>query len=117
MGRTKDGLRIEIKEATAETLRTIQVTITAPVEDFKLTDVLRERGAFDGLDVTLRQAIKESIQAYTEDAESLIAELSNGRSKSGKRNSLRAKTGSLEEQKTAINGTEPERLEQPNTGT
>jgi len=72
MPKVKDGLKVEVKEETAEDVRTIVVTINAPAEYFALTDLLRKRCAIGALEAPLRQTVRQTIQDYLTSAEELI---------------------------------------------
>ena len=67
--------RVEINESTAEGMRTFNITMTAPVSDFALTDLLRQRGVIERLDGGLKVAVKDATESYLNAAENLIAKL------------------------------------------
>jgi len=69
--------RVEIKESTTDGVRTFNITLTGPASDFALTDLLKQRGVIEGLDVDLKQAVKCATESYLNAAESLIAKLAN----------------------------------------
>jgi hypothetical protein len=68
--------KVQIRESSTADQRTFEITLTAPVGDFQLTDLLKQRGVIDGVDVQLKQAIKQALDAYLNSAETLIAGLS-----------------------------------------
>ena len=51
------------------------ITLTSPVRDFQLTDLLRQRGVIEPLDSALKRAVKEATERYLESAELLISGL------------------------------------------
>jgi hypothetical protein len=53
-----DRTRVEIGESTTDGLRTFNITLTAPANDFALTDLLKQRGVIEGLDADLKHAVK-----------------------------------------------------------
>ena len=81
MPRAKDSLKVEVSEQTADETRTIVITITAPAQDFLLTDLLHQRGAVSALEVPLRQAVRDTLQAHLDGAEALIAGVVAGQKK------------------------------------
>lgn len=79
-----ERLKVEINEASTQDIRTFSITLTAPLSDFQVTDILRQRGVIGGLDSQLKQAIKDTTEAYIKSAEELIASLANDPSKKRK---------------------------------
>jgi hypothetical protein len=73
-----ERLKIEISETSTEYIRTFNITVSAPLSDFQVTDLLRQRGVINGLDSQLKQAIKDTTDAYIKSAEELIASLASG---------------------------------------
>ena len=69
--------KVQIKESSTPDLRTFDIKLTAPTSDFQLTDLLKQRGVIDGVDVQLKQAIKEALEEYLKSAETLIGGLSS----------------------------------------
>ena len=67
---------VQVKESSTSDLRTFEITLTAPVSDFQLTDLLKQRGVIDGIEVQLKQAVKQALEEYLNSAETLIAGLS-----------------------------------------
>lgn len=67
--------KVEVKESSNNDARTFNITLTAPVSDFLLTDLLRQRGVINGLDVELKQALKHATENYLRSAETLISGL------------------------------------------
>lgn len=75
-----ERLKVEISEASTQDIRTFSITLNAPLSDFQVTDILRQRGVINGLDSQLKQAIKDSVDAYIKSGEELIAGLASGSS-------------------------------------
>src|SRR5580765_145989 len=48
--------KVEVKESSTLDTRCFNITFTAPVSDFQLTDLLRQRGVINGLDSELKLA-------------------------------------------------------------
>jgi hypothetical protein len=71
-----ERLKVEIKESSTLDVRTFNITLTAPESDFLLTDLLRQRGVIDAVDVELKQAVKGATDRYLKAAETLISGLS-----------------------------------------
>ena|SRR5258705_12531961 len=69
--------KVEVKESSTLDVRTFDITFTAPVSDFQLTDLLRQRGVITGLDVELKQAVKTATENYLRSAETLISGLAS----------------------------------------
>ena len=69
--------RVEVKESSTLDLRSFNITLTAPVSDFQLTDLLRQRGVINGLEVELKQAVKRATENYLRSAEALISGLAS----------------------------------------
>ena len=67
--------RVEIKESSTLDIRTLNITLTAPVSEFQLTDLLRQRGVIDPLDAELKLAVKGATERYLKAAETLISGL------------------------------------------
>jgi hypothetical protein len=67
--------KVEVKESSTIDIRTFNITLTAPLNDFQLTDLLRQRGVINGLDSELKQAVKQATENYLKSAESLISGL------------------------------------------
>ena len=68
--------KVQVKESSTPDLRTFEITLTAPVSDFQLTDLLKQRGVIDGLEVQLKQSVKQALEEYLNSGEALIAGLS-----------------------------------------
>jgi hypothetical protein len=68
--------KVQIKESSTPDLRTFEIMLTASVGDFQLTDLLKQRGVINGVDVLLKQALKKALEEYLNSAETLIAGLS-----------------------------------------
>jgi hypothetical protein len=69
--------KVEVKESSTLDVRSFNITFTAPVTDFQLTDLLRQRGVIGGLDVELKHAIKQATENYLRSAETLILGLAS----------------------------------------
>ena len=69
--------KVEVKESSSLDIRSFNITLTVPVSDFQLTDLLKQRGVINGLDVELKQAIKHATENYLKSAESLISSLAS----------------------------------------
>lgn len=67
--------KVDVKESSTIDVRTFNITLTAPVRDFQLTDLLRQRGVMESLDTALKRAVKEATERYLESAELLISGL------------------------------------------
>ena len=72
-----ERLKVEINESSAQDIRTFNITLTAPLSEFQLTDLLKHRGVISGLDAHLKQAVKDATDAYIKSAENLISSLAN----------------------------------------
>src|SRR5215470_5955577 len=72
--------KVQIKESSTPDLRTFEITLTAPASDFQLTDLLKQRGVIEGVEVQLKQALKQALEEYMNSAETLIAGLSTNSS-------------------------------------
>ena len=68
--------KVQIKESSTPDLRTFDIKLTAPTSDFQLTDLLKQRGVIEGIDVRLKQAVKQALEEYLKSAETLVAGLS-----------------------------------------
>jgi hypothetical protein len=69
--------KVEVKESSTLDVRSFNITLTAPVGDFQLTDLLRQRGVINGLDAELKQAVKRATENYLKSAETLISGLAS----------------------------------------
>jgi hypothetical protein len=67
--------RVEVTESSTVNIRTFTITLTAPISDFQLTDLLRQRGVIDPLDAELKLAVKGATERYLKAAETLISGL------------------------------------------
>jgi hypothetical protein len=67
--------KVDVKESSTIDVRTFNITLTSPVRDFQLTDLLRQRGVIEPLDSALKRAVKEATERYLESAELLISGL------------------------------------------
>jgi len=75
MASKSERVKVEVKESNSGDVRTFNITLTAPASDFLLTDLLKQRGVIEALDVELKEAVKTATQSYLKAAESLIARL------------------------------------------
>jgi hypothetical protein len=69
--------KVEVKESSTPDVRSFNITVTVPVSDFQLTDLLKQRGVISGLDVELKQAVRRATENYLKSAESLISSLAS----------------------------------------
>ena len=69
--------KVEVKESSTLDVRSFNITLTAPVSDFQLTDLLRQRGVINGLEGELKQAVRRATENYLKSAETLIAGLAS----------------------------------------
>lgn len=67
--------RVDIKESSSADVRTFDITLTVPLTEFQLTDLLKHRGVIGSLEVDLRVAIKGAVEGYIKAAETLISGL------------------------------------------
>jgi hypothetical protein len=81
MPKAKDLFRMEVTETTNADLRVITATISAPVQEFMLADLLRKRGVLSPPETALKQSLREAIQRHLDGAEALIASLVPGPAK------------------------------------
>ncbi len=72
-----ERIKVEITDSTEGETRTFKIILTAPISDFQLTDLLRQRGVISPLDGELKQAVKVATQNYLSGAEALISTLTN----------------------------------------
>ena len=82
-----DRAKVEVKESSSVDVRSFIITLTVPVSDFQLADLLKQRGVIGGLDIELKQAIKQATENYLKSAESLIASLASQESTNKKHRS------------------------------
>ena len=94
--------KVQIKESSTPDLRTFDIKLTAPMSDFQLTDLLKQRGVIEGIDVRLKQAVRQALDEYLKSAETLVAGLS---------------INSSSPRKARANGTRSNSLSQPNLQT
>jgi hypothetical protein len=89
--------KVDVKESSTIDVRTFNITLTAPVRDFQLSDLLRQRGVIESLDSALKRAVKEATERYLESAELLISGLVTNSSGMRKRHpSTNGKSNSAE---------------------
>ena len=72
--------KVHIKESSTPDLRMFDIKLTAPTSDFQLTDLLKQRGVIESVDVRLKQAVKNALEEYLNSGETLIAALSTNSS-------------------------------------
>ena len=72
-----ERVKVEITESTTGDIRTISINLTAPAGDFLLTDLLKQRGVIEPLEVQLRQVVKSATENYLSEAESMVAGLAS----------------------------------------
>jgi hypothetical protein len=70
-----ERLKVDVKETSTSDLRGFTITLTAPINDFQLTDLLKQRGVISGLEVYLKHAIRQATDNYLKSAEALISGL------------------------------------------
>ena len=75
MATKSERAKVDVNESSTIDTRTFNITLTAPVSDFQLTDLLRQRGVINGLDIELKQALKHATENYLRSAETLISGL------------------------------------------
>ena len=76
--------KVEVKESSTAEVRRFDISLTAPLSDFQLTDLLRQRGVISGLEGELKQAVKQATEDYLKTAENLISGLAS-KASTGKR--------------------------------
>jgi hypothetical protein len=75
--RTKsDHLRVDIQEATDDEVRTFTIKLTAPLNNFELSDLLRQRHVIQPFNRHLKRTVKNATAAYLRAADALVAGLS-----------------------------------------
>ena len=75
--RTKsDHLRVDIQEATDDEVRTFTIKLTAPLNNFELSDLLRQRHVIQPFNRHLKRTIKNATADYLRAADALVAGLS-----------------------------------------
>lgn len=89
-----DRTKVEVKESSTLELRSFSITLTAPVGDFQLTDLLRQRGVVTGLDVELKRAVKLATENYLKSAEALVSSLASSGSSTKRTRSNGHESGS-----------------------
>jgi hypothetical protein len=67
--------KVEVKETSTVDSRSFTITLTAPINDFQLTDLLKQRGVISGLEVYLKHAVRQATDNYLKSAEALISGL------------------------------------------
>jgi hypothetical protein len=78
MLRAKENLKIEVTQSTAGEIRTYQITVNAPAQDFLLPDLLSQRGALESFEWTLKQSVRCATENYLARTEELIAGIAGG---------------------------------------
>jgi hypothetical protein len=69
--------RVEVKESSTEDSRIFNITLTASLSDFQLSDLLKQRGIIDGLQSDLKEAVRRATEDYLKSAETLISSLAS----------------------------------------
>lgn len=59
-----ERVKVEVKNSTQGDVRTYIITLTAPTNDFQMTDHLEQRRVIESLDSQLKQAIKDAPKTY-----------------------------------------------------
>src|SRR6266496_1152867 len=77
MATKSERVKVEITESTTGEIRTISIALTASAGDFLLTDLLKQRGVIEPLEVQLRQVVKSATENYLSEAESMVAGLAS----------------------------------------
>ena len=70
-----ERIKVEVTDSTEGETRTIKINLRAPNSDFKLADLLRQRGVIAPIDGELKQAVKVATQNYLSGAEALVSTL------------------------------------------
>lgn len=78
MPRAKESLKIEVTQSTVDEVRTIQIILNAPAQEFLLSDLLSQRGALTSFETMLKQAVKSATEDYLARTEELIASIAGG---------------------------------------
>src|SRR5258705_10456671 len=77
MSTKSERAKDEVNESSTLDVRSFNISFSAPVSVFQLTDLLRQRGVINGLDVELKQAVKTATENYLRSAETLISGLAS----------------------------------------
>jgi hypothetical protein len=73
-----ERIKVEVTDSTEGETRRFNITMTAPTDDFQLSDLLQQRGVISALNGELKQAVRVATEAYLSSAEGLIATLKQG---------------------------------------
>lgn len=104
MPRTKEPFSVHTEERTEGETRIITATVMGAIQDFQLTDLLRQRGAIPGIEGMLKQAMREAVVAYLESAEDLIAGIAAGQKKAVNGTKAKVKDAPVSGSNGAVNG-------------
>ena len=76
--RTKsDHLRVDVQEATEAEVRTFTIKLTAPLNNFELSDLLWQRHVIQPFNRHLKRTIKNATTDYLRAADALVAGLTS----------------------------------------
>ena len=78
MGAQTERIKIEVADSTEAETRTFNIILTASTSDFRLADLLQQRGVISALNGELKQAVRVATEHYLSGAEALIATLKQG---------------------------------------
>jgi len=75
MAAKMERIKVEVTDSTEGETRTFKIILTAPISDFQLADLLRQRGVIPPINGELKQAVKVAVQNYLAGAEDRISTL------------------------------------------
>ncbi len=75
MAAKTERIKVEVTDSTEGETRTFKIVLMAPNRDFKLADLLQQRGVMSPLNGELKQAVKVATQNYLAGAEERISTL------------------------------------------
>lgn len=70
-----ERIKVEVTDSTEGETRMFNITVMAPVSDFRLSDLLQQRGVISALNGELKQAVRVATEDFLSSAEALIATL------------------------------------------
>jgi len=70
-----ERIKVEVKDSTEGDVRIFIITLTTPVHDFQMTDLLRQRKVIEPLNSELKRAVKDATARYLSAAESMVSAL------------------------------------------
>jgi hypothetical protein len=73
-----ERIKVEVTDSTDGDTRTFIINMTAPTGDFRLSDLLQQRGVISPLNGELKRAVRLATEDYLSGAEGLIATLKQG---------------------------------------